>query len=261
MIEGHISVRTLWKCRTTLCYMCTSTIKYKAYVYVVCGFSCVLHWILGFLYCSTYQFILCPDFKYEILKVNFWQLTTFTYDPIPSLTQVNYSLGAGYFTNVNSFYTFLITPWDRVLLVKPTGSQLVNKFSAFYGTWRFITTFTNARHLSLSWARSVQSIPPHPTAWRSILILSSHVHLGTELRVQTVFIRSDKYELLQSLICIQHNILIGIFLQRAVHVTLLLQIFVNPYGNSIQAQHKYKHQTWEQESVLTITQLKAVLNS
>ena len=43
----------------------------------------------------------------------------------------------------------------------------------------FITASTNARHLSLSWASSIQSIPLHPTSWRSILILSSHLHLGT----------------------------------------------------------------------------------
>jgi len=38
----------------------------------------------------------------------------------------------------------------RVLLGKLTGSQLVKKFPAFYGTRMFITTFTIARHLSLS---------------------------------------------------------------------------------------------------------------
>ena len=43
---------------------------------------------------------------------------------------------------------------------------------------RFITAFTSARHLSLSWASSIQSIPPHPTFWRSILILSSHLRLS-----------------------------------------------------------------------------------
>ena len=32
--------------------------------------------------------------------------------------------------------------------------------------------------MSLSWASSIQSIPPHPTSWRSILILSSHLRLG-----------------------------------------------------------------------------------
>ena len=46
--------------------------------------------------------------------------------------------------------THLITPHSRVLLEKLTGSQLVKKFPAFYGTRRFITAFTSARHLSLS---------------------------------------------------------------------------------------------------------------
>ena len=72
----------------------------------------------------------------------------------------------------------LITPWSRVLLEKLTGSHLVKKFPAFHGTRRFNTAFTSARHLSLSWARSIQSIPPHPTSRRSILILSSHLRLG-----------------------------------------------------------------------------------
>ena len=73
--------------------------------------------------------------------------------------------------------TYLLTPWSRVLPEKLTGSQLVKKFPAFYGTRRFITAFTSARHLSLSWARSIQSMPSHPTSWRSILILSSHLLL------------------------------------------------------------------------------------
>ena len=46
--------------------------------------------------------------------------------------------------------SYLLTAWSRVLLDKPTGSQLVKKFPAIYGTRRFITAFTNARHLSLS---------------------------------------------------------------------------------------------------------------
>jgi len=55
---------------------------------------------------------------------------------------------------------------------------VVKKFPAFYGTRKFITSFTSARQLSLSWASSIQSIPPHSTSWRSILILSSHLSLG-----------------------------------------------------------------------------------
>jgi len=49
------------------------------------------------------------------------------------------------------------------------------KFPKFYGTRRFITTFTSACQLSLSWARSIQFMPSHPTSRRFILIVSSHV--------------------------------------------------------------------------------------
>ena len=40
-----------------------------------------------------------------------------------------------------------------------------------------MTAFTSAHHLSLSWASSIQPTLPHPTSWRSILILSSYLHL------------------------------------------------------------------------------------
>src|SRR5215470_9658254 len=72
----------------------------------------------------------------------------------------------------------IITPWSRDLLEKVTVSQLVKKFPPFYGTRRFITAFTRARHLSLSSASSIQSMHPPPTSRRSILILSSHLRLG-----------------------------------------------------------------------------------
>ena len=74
--------------------------------------------------------------------------------------------------------TYLLTPWYRVLLEKLTGLQLVKKFPAFHGTRRFITALTSLRHLSLSWASPIQSIYPHPTFWRSILILSTHLSLS-----------------------------------------------------------------------------------
>ena len=44
---------------------------------------------------------------------------------------------------------YLLTPRNRVLLEKLTGFQLVKKFPAFYGTRRFITAVTSARHLSV----------------------------------------------------------------------------------------------------------------
>ena len=74
--------------------------------------------------------------------------------------------------------TVLLTPWCRVLLEKLTDLQLVKKFPAFYGTRRFITALTSVRHLPLSWASPIQSTYPHPTSWRSIVILSTHLRLG-----------------------------------------------------------------------------------
>ena len=74
--------------------------------------------------------------------------------------------------------TYLLTPWSRVILEKLASLQLVKKFSTFYGTRRFLTALTSARHLSLSWASPIQSSYPNPTSWKSILILSSHLRLG-----------------------------------------------------------------------------------
>ena len=74
--------------------------------------------------------------------------------------------------------TYLLTPWCRVLLEKLTGLQLVKKFPAFHGTRGFITALTSVRHLFVSWANPIQSIYPHPTSWRSVLILSTHLRLG-----------------------------------------------------------------------------------
>ena len=53
--------------------------------------------------------------------------------------------------------TLTKTPMSRVL-EKLIGAQLV-KFPAVYGT-PFITAFTRPRHLSLLWARSIQSLLP-----------------------------------------------------------------------------------------------------
>jgi hypothetical protein len=74
--------------------------------------------------------------------------------------------------------TYLLTPWSRVLLEKLTGFAASQKIPLIYGTRKFITVPTSARHLSLSWARSIQSPQPPPTSWRSIFMLVSHLRLG-----------------------------------------------------------------------------------
>ena len=83
-----------------------------------------------------------------------------------------------YFNALLLIKRYLLTPWCRVLFEKLTGYQLVKKFPAFHGTRRFITVLTSLGHPSLSWASPVQSIYPHPSSWRSNLILSTHLRLG-----------------------------------------------------------------------------------
>ena len=55
-------------------------------------------------------------------------------------------------------------------------NQATQEIPRIFGTQRFITAFTRAHNLSLSWAISIQSMSAHPTSRRSILILSSHLH-------------------------------------------------------------------------------------
>ena len=87
---------------------------------------------------------------------------------------VSFCAGVKLFSDI----TYLFTLWSRVLPEKLTVPQLVIKFPAFYGTRRFITAFTRTSHLSLFYAKSIQSMLPHPTYRRSISILSSHLCLG-----------------------------------------------------------------------------------
>ena len=79
----------------------------------------------------------------------------------------------------NLVFTYLLT---HSMMQSPTWEA--NWFAAgqeiprFYGTRRLITALTSVRYPSLSWASPVQSTYLHPTSWRSILILSTHLRLG-----------------------------------------------------------------------------------
>ena len=78
--------------------------------------------------------------------------------------------------------TYLLTAWCSVLLEKQTvfaDSQDIPHISrnpkVHYRTHK-------RPPLSLSWASPIQSIYPHPTSWRSILILSTHLRLGLPIQ-------------------------------------------------------------------------------
>jgi len=96
---------------------------------------------------------------------------------------IAFSMGGFYFISMKPLIEiisghYLLTACSTVLIEKQTGSPLVKKLPAFYGTRRFITAFTSARHLFLSWASSIQSITTHTTSWKSIIILPFHLRLG-----------------------------------------------------------------------------------
>jgi len=61
------------------------------------------------------------------------------------------------------------SPWETN---KSSASQEIPKF---YTRRRFITAFTSARQLSLTWPTTIQSKTPHLTSCRCILIFSSHL--------------------------------------------------------------------------------------
>ena len=115
--------------------------------------------------------------------------------------------------------TYLLTPWCRVLPEQLPGLQLVKKFPAFHGTRRFITAFRSVHYLSLSWARQNQSTCPHPTSWKSIQILSTHLRLGLDSGLHlSSFPTKTLYTPLSSLIratCPAHLILLD-FITRTI---------------------------------------------
>ena len=86
------------------------------------------------------------------------------------------SAAHSYVTHILTYlHTYLLTPWSRDLLEKLTVSHPVKKFSAIYGTRRFITALTSACHLSLSCACPIQSIYLHTASSRTILTLFTHL--------------------------------------------------------------------------------------
>ena len=124
--------------------------------------------------CFLYSFV----FNSATLESIVFLLQTYFYSAVFELICNRKPPCAGGKASFSNSCVYLLTPWSRVPLEKLTVSQLVKNFPVFYGTRRFITAFTNARHLSLSQARSIQSMPTHPTSSISILILSSHLRLG-----------------------------------------------------------------------------------
>ena len=90
-------------------------------------------------------------------------------------TYILWFLGLNYIHQ--TYITYLLHGAESLL-----RSQLVlqasQEITRIFGTTSFLTVPTSARHLSLSWANSIQSPQLLRTSWRSSLILCSHLRLG-----------------------------------------------------------------------------------
>ena len=69
-------------------------------------------------------------------------------------------------------YTELCWVMVKCIMIWGTNNSMT------YRTWGFSTAFTKALPSSLSWVDRILSILQIPTSARSVLILSSHLHLG-----------------------------------------------------------------------------------
>jgi len=109
----------------------------------------VICWI-WLLFLKTFLcWLLCTSTQCFLFTVHIFSFTIIVSLCIPWGFMCQNSLLFGFIFYVSVSNDCLLTPWSRALLEKLTGSQLVKKFPAFYGTWRFITAFTRVRHLSL----------------------------------------------------------------------------------------------------------------
>ena len=80
---------------------------------------------------------------------------------IVSLPYVVWYYASELFITIN---TYLLTSWSRVLLEKLIGSAASQEIPGIFGTRRFLTVPTSARHLSLFRANSIQSPQLPPTS-------------------------------------------------------------------------------------------------
>jgi hypothetical protein len=130
---------------------------------------------------SIQSVIHCHFILTDYLTIQYLSATTLRYKVVTDSTYCSFLILQHYiqckylnhtvFLLYDSYSGFSMTPRSRVILDKLTVPQLVKKYPTFYVTWTFITIFITTCHLSLSWARYIQTMTSHPISLRSILIL------------------------------------------------------------------------------------------
>jgi hypothetical protein len=72
---------------------------------------------------------------------------------------------------ISTFRANRLTQRSRALIEKLPVAQLLKNLPTIYANRMFITVHTRSLHWILLWARTIQSIPPHPICVRSIWML------------------------------------------------------------------------------------------
>ena len=104
--------------------------------------------ITGIIFVFTFSHAL--NFYYNIIRCLHFKIF--------SVSFLNKFLSPGTETSINihvpcllpRLMVYLLTPWSRVILEKLTGSAASQEIPRLFGTRRFLTVPTSARHLSLS---------------------------------------------------------------------------------------------------------------
>jgi len=91
---------------------------------------------------SSYEYYVGTQYQSDRVISNEWRRIF----PASGLIIFAFSVTT-YYSGMGSFHCqviYKLTPWNGNLLEKLIVTQIVNVFSTFYGTWRFITVFTRA---------------------------------------------------------------------------------------------------------------------
>jgi hypothetical protein len=136
-----------------LSYLLTSLtlLNLFAYFTYLMTLLTLLTYFTNLLYLLACLLYLLTEFTYLVYLLILLTYFTYLLYLLTLLTDLTYLF---------TYFTYLLTPPSRVLLEKLNFSHLVKKYPTFYGTRKFITTFTSAHHLFLSRTSSILFMRP-----------------------------------------------------------------------------------------------------